>query len=113
MYILKCGSTFKKWLDAIDKFAAVVVLTRLRTVSKGSLGTWRSVGGGVSELKIDFGPGYRVYFTRRGKEVIILLVGGDKKSQKRDIAKAQELAKLPTIDCEDLFEEDENENSQS
>lgn len=113
MYKLKCILSFKQWLDDLDKFAVVVVLSRLRTVTKGSLGHWRSVGDGVSELKIDFGPGYRVYFTRRGKEVIILLVGGDKKTQKRDIAKAQELAKLLIIDCEDLFEEDENESTQS
>ena len=56
-----------------------------------NLGDHKSVGGGVSELRIDFGPGFRVYFGRRGRQVIVLLGGGDKRSQARDIKTAQEL----------------------
>jgi len=109
MYKLKGTPSFKKWLSDLDKFAAALVLARLHTVSKGSLGNWRSVGGGVAELKIDFGPGYRIYFTIRGNQLIILLFGGDKKSQKRDIAKAQELANLPIEDVEEILTGKKNE----
>lgn len=113
MYKIKSTPSFRKWLNGLDKFITMLILARLRKVSKGALGNWRSVGGGVSELKIAFGPGYRVYFTFRGQELIILLVGGDKKTQKYDITKAQELARLPIIDVEDIFEDDENESSES
>lgn len=58
----------------------------------GTLGDWKSVGGEVGELRVHYGPGYRLYFTRRGKVVIVLLCGGDKSSQQRDIRKAIELA---------------------
>lgn len=65
---------------------------RLRRVALGSLGDCRSLGQGIFELRIDCGPGYRVYFTRRGNTVIVLLAGGDKSSQERDIKQARELA---------------------
>jgi putative addiction module killer protein len=61
---------------------------------RGNAGQARSVGGGVSELKIDYGPGYKVYFTRRGVEIIVLLCGGDKSSQSKDIEAAKKLALL-------------------
>ena len=60
---------------------------------EGIFGDTKTIGGGVGELRIDFGPGYRLYFTRRGQEVVILLCGGDKGSQARDIARAKQLAK--------------------
>jgi putative addiction module killer protein len=66
---------------------------RIRRLSLGNLGDWRAVGGGVSELRIDYGPGYRVYFARLSLANIVLLVGGDKRSQKRDVRKAIELAR--------------------
>lgn len=65
---------------------------RLRRLSLGNFGDWKSVGEGVSELRIDYGPGYRVYLTRRGESVVVLLAGGTKKSQSRDIKRATSLA---------------------
>ncbi len=59
----------------------------------GNLGDWKSVGGGVNELRIDYGPGYRVYFAHKGDTVVILLCGGDKGSQKRNILQAKMMAK--------------------
>jgi putative addiction module killer protein len=61
-------------------------------VAAGNTGDAKSVGGSVSELRIDYGPGYRVYFTRRGQALVILLCGGDKRTQSRDIRKAVEIA---------------------
>ena len=65
---------------------------RIRRLSLGNPGDVRAVGGGVSELRIDHGPGYRVYFVQRGRALIVLLAGGDKDSQERDIRKALALA---------------------
>ena len=68
------------------------IVRRISRVAAGNFGDAKSVGGAVSELRIDHGPGYRVYFTRRGKAVVILLCGGDKRTQSKDIRKAQEIA---------------------
>ena len=70
------------------------VLTRLDRVELGNFGDWKSVGGGVSELRLDVGPGYRVYFGRDGKDIVILLGGGTKKRQVRDIENAKKYWKL-------------------
>jgi putative addiction module killer protein len=84
---------FGKWLDGLrDARAKARILLRLRRLSLGNFGDWKSVGAGVSELRIDYGPGYRVYLTRQGTSVVILLAGGTKKSQSRDIKRAISLA---------------------
>lgn len=84
---IKQTQKFHKWFSKLDNVTSAIVFARLLVVSMGSLGLWRSVGKGVSELKIDHGPGYRVYFTFRGGELILLLVGGDKRHQNEDIKK--------------------------
>ena len=68
-----------------------MILARLEACRLGNLGNWKSVGGGVKELRIHAGPGYRVYFVRRHKIVLLLLCGGNKSSQSRDITNAQRL----------------------
>ncbi len=84
---------FAKWLDGLrDARAKARILLRLRRLSLGNFGDWKLVGDSVSELRIDYGPGYRVYLTRRGNTVVILLAGGIKKSQSRDIKRAIALA---------------------
>jgi len=84
---------FQRWLyDLSDRRAQVRIVARLRMAEGGNLGDWASVGGEVSEMRVHFGPGYRLYFTRRGGVLIILLVGGDKSTQSRDIKRAQRIA---------------------
>lgn len=82
---------FQKWLSSLrDARARQKIKVRIDRVSLGNLGYCEPVGSGVMELKIDFGPGYRVYFGQRGEQLVILLCGGDKSTQKRDIQTAQE-----------------------
>lgn len=84
---------FVKWLDAVrDPFAKVRVLKRIRMAEAGNFGDCEPVGHGVSEMRIHYGPGYRVYFTRRNSVVYLLLIGGDKSTQDRDIKLAKQLA---------------------
>jgi putative addiction module killer protein len=84
---------FGRWLaDLRDRRARVRIQARIDRLSFGSLGDFKQIGGGVGEMRIDYGPGYRLYVLRRGDDWIILLCGGDKGSQSRDIAKAQKLA---------------------
>jgi len=84
---------FREWLDGLaDKQAAARIAQRIVRLQAGLLGDAKTVGGGVMELRVDTGPGYRVYFVMKGQTLIILLCGGDKKSQRRDIKRAQELA---------------------
>jgi putative addiction module killer protein len=84
------SDVFTAWLDNVkDERAAARIVTRIRRMEIGNAGDVRSVGDGVSEIRIDYGPGYRVYFARRGRTLVILLCGGDKKSQRKDIAVAK------------------------
>jgi len=85
---------FRDWLAALrDKQAAAIIRRRITRLELGHFGDTKVIGDGVSELRIDFGPGYRLYFTRRGEALVILLCGGDKGSQTRDIARAKQMAK--------------------
>ena len=83
---------FSRWLRRLkDDKAAARILVRIRRAELGNLGDYGSVGGGVMEMRVDYGPGYRVYFARQGDTVVILLCGGDKSKQHRDIKRAKEL----------------------
>ena len=85
--------TFTQWLKGLrDRRARAVILNRIDRFTVGNLGLCAPVGNGVSEAKIDRGPGYRLYFVQRGKTLIILLCGGDKSTQQKDIRKAHQLA---------------------
>ncbi len=82
---------FRRWLERLkDRKAAAIIDSRLTRVRMGNLGKSKSVGQGVKELKIDFGPGYRVYFGEDSGRLVVLLIGGDKKTQVEDIKLAQE-----------------------
>lgn len=84
---------FDRWLLKLrDRSAAAIVVARILRLGKGLLGDAKSVGCGIHELRIDYGPGYRVYFTYRSGELLLLLCGGDKSSQARDIRTAKAMA---------------------
>jgi putative addiction module killer protein len=85
---------FGTWLQELeDREAAVSINARIARLSLGNFGDHKPISDGLSELRIDKGPGYRVYYTRRGKTLILLLVGGGKRTQKRDIKRALEMTK--------------------
>jgi putative addiction module killer protein len=84
---------YSKWFEKLkDRNARMRIDIRIRRLSLGNPGDVKLLEGGISELRIDYGPGYRVYFTRRGNQLIILLAGGDKTTQNNDIQKAKKLA---------------------
>jgi putative addiction module killer protein len=86
--------TYARWLDNLrDIHARARVLARVERLAAGNPGDVKPVGEGISELRIDYGPGYRVYFTMHGREVVILLAGGDKRTQATDIKTALRLAR--------------------
>jgi putative addiction module killer protein len=94
MYRIDRTEEFQIWLDGLrDRSAQKRIALRLLRIESGLLGDWKPVGGEVSELRIDHGPGYRIFFTLRGREVIILLCGSDKRDQDRAIRMAQEIVK--------------------
>ena len=87
-------AVFAGWLDALrDRRAVARINIRIARIRSGNSGDIRPVGEGVSEARIDYGPGYRLYFAQRGTTLVILLCGGDKKSQKADIVLAKRLAR--------------------
>ena len=95
MFEVRQTETYKKWFKTLkDRKARARIDIRIKRISLGNLGDIKSVGKGVFELRIDYGPGYRVYFVERNEIRIILIAGGKKSTQKQDIKKAQELARL-------------------
>ncbi len=93
MLELKQTETFRKWRSGLkDERARALIASRLDRLAWGHAGDAEPVGDGVSELRIHHGPGYRVYFTRRGQQIVVLLCGGDKGSQQRDVSLAKRLA---------------------
>ena len=93
MYTILRSATFDRWLSRLrDRQAVNRIVARLLAAEVAHLGDVRPVGEGVSEMRIQYGPGYRIYFITRGAELIILLCGGDKDSQQRDIARAKRMA---------------------
>jgi putative addiction module killer protein len=94
MFEIRKTEQFSEWLDALrDIKARARVQARIERLSLGNAGDVKPVGAGVSEMRIDYGPGYRVYFKKVGQTIIILLVGGDKSSQNSDIKTALTLAR--------------------
>lgn len=93
MLVVRQTEEFVAWLDALeDKRARIRVVARLRQVEAGNLGDWRTIEGDLSEMRVHYGPGYRLYFVRRGALIVVLLNAGDKSSQRRDIRRALRLA---------------------
>jgi len=82
-------SPFRAWFEGLDPVAAAKVTVAVKRMELGNLSNAKPIGQGVLEFKIDFGPGYRIYFGKDGGEIVILLGGGSKKRQQRDIAKAK------------------------
>jgi putative addiction module killer protein len=94
MNTLVRSDEFADWLDGLDdRRASARILARLTSAEHGNFGDCEPVGEGVSEMRVHFGPGYRVYFTRSGQTVYVLLCGGDKSSQRRDIERAKAMAR--------------------
>jgi putative addiction module killer protein len=93
MFTVLQTEEFVAWLDDLkDKRAQVRIAARLRQAESGNLGDWQPIEGAVSELRVNYGPGYRLYFARRGRIVVVILNAGDKSTQKRDIRRALKLA---------------------
>lgn len=93
MFEVRYSAEFGKWLNGLrDANAYARIVQRIRRLERGNPGDVKSVGGGLHELRIDFGPGYRSYFVYEGSAVVILVCGGDKDTQGRDIRRARDLA---------------------
>ena len=94
MFQLRKTQIFAEWIDGLrDTQGRARILARIERLAAGLLGDVKPIGEGISELRIDCGPGYRVYFKKQGREIIILLAGGDKSTQSRDIKTALKLAR--------------------
>ena len=92
---VKQSPVFAEWLRRLrDARAVAKIALRIDRLRLGNAGDAKAVGGGIVEMRIDYGPGYRVYFTRRGSAIVLLLCGGDKRTQQNDIARAQKLSLL-------------------
>ena len=95
MFSIRPHPQFTAWIEALkDAIVRGVIVARIKRLERGLMGDVEPVGDGVSELRIHPGAGWRVYFTQRGRQLIVLLVGGSKRTQKRDIKRAKELAAM-------------------
>ena len=93
MFDIEESSVYAEWCRSLrDRKARGFITARLFRLANGNIGDARPVGDGVSELRLHFGPGYRIYFTRRDTRIVFLLCGGDKGSQSRDVARAKQIA---------------------
>lgn len=93
MFTVRQTEEFVVWLDSLtDKRAQVRIAARLRQAEAGNLGDWQPIEGEVSEMRVHYGPGYRLYFVRRGRVLVVMLSAGNKSTQKRDIRRALKLA---------------------
>jgi putative addiction module killer protein len=94
MFAIEKTDIFLNWLKSLRDIRAVArIQIRIDRLALGNVGDAKPVGEGVSELRVDYGPGYRVYFAKRGETLVVLLCGGDKRTQNADIAMAQKLVK--------------------
>ena len=92
MYTLRQTQEFQDWLDGLkDLKAQLRIVARLRQAEAGNLGDWKPVGNEISEMRVAFGPGYRLYFTKRQGTLLVILAGGAKSTQARDIKRARKL----------------------
>ena len=95
---IKMLSEFSRWFkEQKDHLLKTKILKRLDQLEQGNFGDYKSIGEGISELRINYGPGYRIYYTLRSNTIVILLCGGDKSNQKTDIEKAKKLSKGVSI----------------
>ncbi len=93
MIEIRKTETFAKWIDGLsDIRARARILVRIERLAAGNPGDVKPVGENISEMRIDYGPGYRVYYKKTGQTIVVILAGGDKRTQKKDIKKAQQLA---------------------
>ena len=94
MYQIERTVEFETWLDGLrDRTAQKRIVMRIRRIETGLLGDWKTLSDGVSEMRVDYGPGYRLYYTMREQVIIILLCGSEKRDQERAIKLAKRLAK--------------------
>ncbi len=95
MFSIRPLPTFTAWLDTLDDTSTRgIVVARIKRLERGLMGDVEPIGDGVSELRIHVGAGWRLYFAKRGTQIIVLLVGGSKRTQKNDIKRAKALAAL-------------------
>ena len=95
MFSIRALPEFTAWMDDLkDEAVRGAIVARIKRLEHGLMGDVAPVGGGVSELRIHLGAGWRLYFTRRGTQIVVLLVGGSKRTQKKDILRARALAAL-------------------
>jgi putative addiction module killer protein len=111
MFEIRESIVFSSWLSGLrDASVRARVQARILRLAHGNPGQFRALTHGVTEMKIDFGPGFRVYYTQRGRTIIVLLCGGDKSSQQADIAQALQLAKGLDLEASKPLGDDHGKN---